>query len=469
MHDGVTVKVDLATELKKVVGGEVRTDEQMLNETSGDFGRMIVRRPAVVVRPSSTEDVAQTIRLANRLGIHVSTRAEAHTQTGQALNEGGILLDMRSLDRILSVDPKAKLAVCQAGVVWRDLVEHLKPHRLIPPVLTNNLGVTIGGTHSVAGLGIASFRFGAQVDNTVEMEVVTGAGEIVVCSPDRNAEVFRSFRSALGQFGVITRATLKVREHLPMTRTYFLLYDDLRAIMDDSRALMDEERFDYLESWCVPCPQGFKSVDGGWQAFAQWFYPLQATIEFDPANPPDDAKLTKGLRHYRHVHTQDRTIHDFANRLEPLFVIWRRSGYWANTHPWMETILPWDTAEAYITQVLSNLPPQALGGGHILLWPSKGTTSHTPMFRTPPGQTHVMGFGILPGIPPQFIHEAKPKLNLASDLSMAMGAKRYLSGLVEFDHERWKAHFDELWPQVVAWKKQFDPKRLLNPGFIQWE
>ncbi len=460
---------DPVAELKKVVRGEVRTDDEILKETSGDFGRMIIRRPRVVVRPSSTEDVAQTLRLANRLGVHVSTRAEAHTQTGQALNEGGILLDMRSLNRILSVDPTSKTAVCQAGVVWRDLVDHLKPLKLIPPVLTNNLGVTIGGTHSVAGLGISSFRFGAQVDNTIAMEVVTGTGDVVVCSPDESAEVFRAFRSALGQFGVITRATLKLREHLPMTRTYFFLYDDVKAIMEDARSLMDQERFGYLESWCVACPQGFKVVDGAKQAFAQWFFPLHATVEFDPTSPPNDAAMSRGLRFYKHVHTQDQSIYDFVNRLEPLFVIWRRSGYWANMHPWMETILPWDTAQPYISQVLSNLPPQALGGGHILLWPSRGTTSNTPMFQTPKGEKYVMGFGILPGIPPQFIEEAKPKLNLASDLSMAMGAKRYLSGLIEFDHERWVAHFGEIWPQVVSWKNRFDPKRLLNPGFIVWE
>lgn len=462
-------QVDFVSEIKKVVKGEVRTDDDIRKDVSGDFGRMIFKKPRVVVRPASTDDVSQTLKLANRLGIQVSTRSEAHTQTGQALVDDGILIDMRSLNKILSVDTNAKLATCQAGVVWRDLVEHLKPQRLSPPVLTNNLGVTIGGTHSVAGLGIASFRFGAQVDNTIEMEVVTGTGEIVVCSADKNAEVFRSFRSALGQFGVITRATLKLREHLPMTRTYFYLYDDLATFMDDSRRLMDEERFGYIESWCSACPQGIRLVDGVKQAFAQWFYPLHATIEFDPAKPPDDAKMKAGLRFYKHVHTMDQPIHDFFNRLEPLFVIWKRIGYWANMHPWMETILPWDAAKPYIDQVMVNFPPQALGGGHILLWPSKGTTSNTPMFQVPPGQKHVIGFGILPGIPPQFIEEAKPKLNLASDLSMAMGAKRYLSGFIEFDHERWKTHYGDLWPQVVAWKKEFDPKRLLNSGFVVWE
>src|SRR5262249_42521830 len=138
---------DLVSELKKVVRGEVRTDDEILKDTSGDFGRMIFRRPRVVVRPSSTEDVAATLKLANRLDLRLSPGRAAHPQPGQAPAAGGILIDMRSLNQILSVDVAAKRAICQAGVVWRDLVEHLKPQRLSPPVLTNNLGVTIGGTH----------------------------------------------------------------------------------------------------------------------------------------------------------------------------------------------------------------------------------------------------------------------------------------------------------------------------------
>ena len=58
---------------------------------------------------------------------------------------------------------------------------------------------------------------------------------------------------------------------------------------------MADERFDYLESWCVPCPQGFKKIGGQRQAFAQWFFPLHATIETDGAVSPEtvEAKLAR--------------------------------------------------------------------------------------------------------------------------------------------------------------------------------
>jgi len=459
----------LAQDLRPLVKGTVHDDRAGREERSGDFGRMVRRVPGVVVRPASTADVAAVIRYARKHRVAVSTRGEAHTQTGQALTDGGILLDLTALGTIHSVDAGGTppSASCDAGVKWETLVRHVMPQGLVPPVLTNNLGVTIGGTLSVAGLGVASFRHGAQGDNVLEIEAVTGAGDVITCSPTSNIEVFDALRSGLGQFGVITRARVALRRCLPKARTYYLLYDDLGAIMRDMQQVIDGDRVDNLESWCVPCPQGFRWNGPAKEAFAAWFYPLHLTVEFDPKAPPDDAARLQGLTPYRRVHVEDQDLIHFAARLEPLFAVWHRSGYWGNTHPWMETVLPWASAGPFIQQVLANLPPTALGGGHILLWPSRGTTSHIPLFMVPPSPL-VMGFGILPGLPPDVLPMVKPRLNMASDASMMAGGKRYLSGFIEFDRARWKQHFGPKWDTVCRLKSTFDPDGILNPGFIDY-
>ncbi|MDZ4805507.1 MAG: FAD-binding protein [Candidatus Eisenbacteria bacterium] len=456
------------TQLKSLIRGELITDEAGLEARASDFGRMVHKKPGAVVRPKDAEDVASVLRFANDMGYQVATRGEAHSQTGQALVEGGIVLDLTSLNAVISVDPEGLTVTCQSGVVWRNLVEHLKPMGLIPRVLTNNLGVTIGGTLSVAGLGVASFRYGTQADNAVELEVVTGRGDIVVCSAEQEPDLFNHVRSGLGQFGVITRATMKVRPFKPMVRRYFFLYDNLDKFMSDARMLMDTDRCDFLESWCVPAPMGFRTVGNEKQTFGEWFFPLHLTKEFDPEAPPDDAIVTKGLSYYRFTHVEDEPIHDFANRLEPLFVLWKLSGYWANKHPWMESVLPWESGKEYIKNVLAILPPASLGGGHILLWPCKGTTSTVPLFMRPPDEW-VIGFGILPGVPKERIELAVERLNLASEISEMAGGKRYLSGMINFDKEKWAAHFGEMWPEVNRLKKTYDPKHVLNPGFILYE
>ena len=453
------------SDLARAIAGQVLTDESVRASVATDFGRIITRTPAAVVRPKSTEDVARVLKFAATRRLVVSARGAGHSQAGQSLSEH-IVLDMTSLSQIRSVDAAALTVVCQGGVTWRALLAHLAGLRLSPPVLTNNLDVTVAGTLSTGGLGVASWRHGTQADNCVELEVVTGEGERVHCSHQANREVFDAVRAGMGQFGVITEAKLKVRPHQSGFRSFYLLYDDLAALVDDCQLLMDEERFDYLEAWCAPCPQGFKSVGAERQAFAQWFYPLHATIEADWPSPLVDApEKLQGLRLYKHVHTEGGDIQDFFRRLDALFALWRRGGFWDYAHPWMECVLPWQSTSFYITQVLQNMPPQAVAGGHILLWPARGNASTVPLFMRPASE-RLMGFGILPAIPKPFVDEALPRLKQASQAAMMVGGKRYLSGWVQFGPNDWKAHYGDLWPTVVALKRKYDPQGILNPFFL---
>lgn len=454
-------------ELGREVKGQVLADDASRDAVASDFGRIVVRKPAAVVRPASAEDVARVVRFADRHSLGVGTRGAGHSQTGQSLSEH-IVLDMTSLDEVRRVDEGGLTVTCQGGLKWRTLVEELAPKSLSPPVLTNNLDVTIGGTLSTGGLGVASWRHGTQADHCEELEVVTGTGEVVRCSPDRERELFDAVRAGVGQFGVITEATLRLRKHKPGFRSFYLLYDDLGALLEDLKLAMGEERFDYIESWCVPCPQGFRKVAGQRQPFAQWFYPWHVTVETDAAGAPEAAEKLRGLKFYKHVHTEDGEMMEFFTRLDNLFALWKRGGFWDYAHPWMECVLPWQTTALYINQVLRNLPPQAVVGGHILLWPARRNASSVPLFMRPGGD-FLMGFGILPAVPKHLVNEALPRLNLASQASTMMGGKRYLSGWIAFEPAQWIAHFGDQWPTVVALKKKYDPKGILNPGFVKYE
>jgi len=195
------------------------------------------------------------------------------------------------------------------------------------------------------------------------------------------------------------------------------------------------------------------------------------TVEFAPGQEPDDEKVLAGLKPWRREFTQDVSMVDFTRRMEPMFEAWKLSGYWEQPHPWMETTLPWDKAKEYIETVLSNLPPGALGaGGHVLLWPARTDTSQVPLFAHPPGDV-VLGWGILGSVHPSKLDEMLAQLDMASELSIAYGGKRYLSGYITFDTaERWKAHFgEETWQRLCAAKKKWDPDSILSAGFIQYE
>ena len=479
----MTVQSPLSTaealrEIKEVLGDCILLDEEVRTLYRSDFGRTVDRLPGAVARCTSAEQVAEVVRLCRERRIPIAPRGQGHTQSGQATTDGGLLLDTSSMATIHEIDEVGETATVDCGVVWRDLVQASLAKGLVPRVLTNNLGVQVSGTLSMAGLGVASFRYGTQADNVDELQVVTGTGEIVTCSREVNRDLFDVARCGLGQFGVITRAKVRLRRAKAMVRKYYLLYDDLGALMADARKVMDPQNptFSSLESWCTPCLQGMKKIGEGMelaegiQTFAYWLYPLHVTVDYDAGEAVDDAANLTGLTPYRHVHTEDFAWHEFANRMDPVFELWRRSGYWDLAHPWMETILPWDTAQEFIAGVLSQTPPQALGpGGHILLWPAHTKTSDVPLFMHPGGD-YVMGWGILPGVPARFLDRALSQLDMASELSIHYGGKRYLSGYVTFQGaERWAQHFGDRWPMIQAAKKKFDPDGIMAPGFIQYD
>lgn len=447
------------------IDGVVYTPAQFVNEHLTNFGHLHHWTPRFVVEPCHAADVQAVVRFAREHRLTVSTRGSAHSQSELAISNGGILLSMASMGRVMNVDAAALTADFEGGAIWRDVVHHLKRYQLVPRVLTNNLGVTLGGTLSIAGIGVASFKYGSQGDNVAELDVITGEGELVTCGPEREPDLFWSVIAGLGQVGVIVRARLKLRRMLPMTRSYYLLYDDLRRFLADAQTSMNAGRWDHLESWASPCPQGTRPVGGVRQVFSRWFYPFHLSVEYAPGAPPDDAAMLSGLTPYDKIYTDDRSTVDFLERMVPIFDLWRKAGTWEHLHPWMETVLPWDAAADYIDQVLRDLPPGLLIGGHVLLWPAKGATSNSRLFMRPPGDD-VVGFGILPAVPPRYWSQVRPLLDNASRLSVLMGGKRYLSGWIDFDTAQWRDHFGPRWEPYRAAKRRWDPDGLLNPGFV---
>jgi cytokinin dehydrogenase len=451
--------------LQNRVEGGVSTPDEFHPALLTNFGNLFHGTPRLTVSPQGPRDVIATVVFAREQGLSVSTRGAGHSQSRLAISDGGILLSMGSMRGIGEPDREAMTVDVESGVIWRDLVRRLEPLGLVPPVLTNNLGVTVGGTLSIAGIGVASFKYGTQGDQVRELDVVTGTGQLVTCDRTRHPDLFWGAIAGLGQVGVITRARLTLRRFKPMTRTYYLLYRDLPTFLEDAKLAMDRGRFDAIESWGSPCPQGLKPVAGKRQPFARWFYPVHLTVEFDPKEPPDDRELLSGLHPFETLYVDDTPTVDFFERMAPVFDLWKRGGTWRHVHAWIESVLPWERASDIVESVLPDLPPSILVGGHVLLWPAKGNTSESRLFMRPAGED-LLGFGVLPAVPPRYWETARPMLENLGRLTEMMGGKRYLSGYLDWTEERWREHFGDQWEPFVALKRAYDPDSILNPGFV---
>ncbi|MUN39161.1 FAD-binding protein [Actinomadura litoris] len=215
-----------------------------------DFGGVVERTPARVVRPGSAEEVAAAVREAAATGLEIVPRGAGHSTYGQSLT-GGVCLDMRGLAGVREVGPDR--AVVGAGTTWREVLDATLPHGLTPPVLTDFLDVTVGGTLSSGGVGGASHLHGTQAANVLALDVVVD-GRPVSCSPTVRPEVFEAVRAGLGAHGVITGATLRL---VPAPDRVLSCTIPCRDTADLLR-VQREVRADHLSGQAKPSAEGWR-------------------------------------------------------------------------------------------------------------------------------------------------------------------------------------------------------------------
>jgi FAD/FMN-containing dehydrogenase len=136
------------------------------------------------------------------------------------------------------------------------------PLGLAPPGLPDYLDLSVGGTLIVGGVGSGISRFGALSDNVLDLQVVTGRGERLVASPDRNPGLFDAVRAGLGQVAVVTRATLRLVPAPRQVRRFLLVYPDLATMLADERLLAHEHRFERVQGAVLPTPRAAAGPSG---------------------------------------------------------------------------------------------------------------------------------------------------------------------------------------------------------------
>jgi alkyldihydroxyacetonephosphate synthase len=173
-------------------------------------------RPDVVVRPRTEEDVATTLAIAHERRVPVVPwGGGSGTQGGCLPIHGGIVVDLRSLDRIIAIDEASMTVTAQAGVNGRALEAELNSRGLMLPHYPASVEwATVGGYIAARGSGVLSTRYGKIEDLVLALRVATPTGGLVDTVPvPRHAvgpELTQLFVGSEGTLGVITRATLQL-------------------------------------------------------------------------------------------------------------------------------------------------------------------------------------------------------------------------------------------------------------------
>jgi FAD/FMN-containing dehydrogenase len=194
---------DVVRDFQGAFMGELVSPEHAHYDTARRvWNGMVDRRPAVIARCANDDDIVAALRVARERDLPVAVRGGGHNVAGNAVCDGGVVIDL-SGQKAIQVDPEKRTARVQPGVLLGELDRATQAFGLATPTgnvsMTGVAGLTLGG-----GLGWIAHKHGPACDNLLSAEVVTAGGDRVRASSAENADLLWGLRGGGGNFGVVT-------------------------------------------------------------------------------------------------------------------------------------------------------------------------------------------------------------------------------------------------------------------------
>ena len=183
-------------------GPLLRPGDGQYDEARKVWNGMIDRRPALIARCAGVADVIAAVRFARTHGVLVSVKGGGHNITGNAVCEGGLMIDLSPMKSV-RVDLAQRTARAEAGLTWGEFNRETQAFGLATTggvVSTTGIaGLTLGG-----GLGWLMGKHGLSCDNLLSADIVTADGEFLTASATEHPDLFWGLRGGGGNFGIVT-------------------------------------------------------------------------------------------------------------------------------------------------------------------------------------------------------------------------------------------------------------------------
>ena len=199
-----------ATTLQERVNGEFLTAGSVgYDEARRLYNASFDRRPEVIVRPKDVGDVVAAVEIARSESVDLAIRCGGHNAAGLGSVDGGLVLDMRSMNTIDVAEDGSTVRV-GGGCTWTEVDAATYPRGgSVPSGIVSSTGVaglTLGG-----GIGYLSRAYGLTIDSLLEATVVLADGQVVTTSDREHPDLFWAIRGGGGNFGVATDFTFLMR------------------------------------------------------------------------------------------------------------------------------------------------------------------------------------------------------------------------------------------------------------------
>jgi len=168
------------------------------------------RRPQLIVRAANEHDVVEAVKYAKANKLKVTTRGGGHNWCNPSLRNGGMMIDLANLNRVISIDAKAHKAVVQPIVSNREIQAHLNAQNLSYPS-GHCPPVKLSGYLLCGGMSWNQGVWGTGTGSVEAVELVTPDGELITADKNQNTDYYWAARGAgPGFFGVVTSYHLKL-------------------------------------------------------------------------------------------------------------------------------------------------------------------------------------------------------------------------------------------------------------------
>ncbi|WP_193162739.1 FAD-binding oxidoreductase [Microbulbifer hainanensis] len=306
-------------------GDVLLPDDPAYDEVRQIWNAMIDRKPGMIARCTSADDVVKAVNLARENELLVSVRGGGHNIAGNAICDEGLMIDLSLLKQV-QVDPKSRRATVEPGCTLADLDAATQKHGLATPVGINSTtgvaGLTLGG-----GFGWLSRKYGMTVDNLLSANVVTADGRQLRASETENADLFWGLRGGGGNFGIVTQFEFQLHPVGPDVLSGLIVFpfDQAKSVITQF-ARFTETAPEELSIWMVarmapPLPFLPEAVHGQTVVILALCY---------TGDPTEGEKLIEPLREFGTAHGEHIGVEPFCawqQAFDPLLTPGARN-YW---------------------------------------------------------------------------------------------------------------------------------------------
>lgn len=235
----------LAADLQSTFNGKILISGDADYDTARKvWNGMIDRKPLLIAQCINTNDILYAVKFARKNNLLTSVRGGGHNIAGNAVCEGGLMIDLSKMKQI-NIDTEKQTATVEPGVILREFDATAQQFGLATTGGTVSdtgiAGLTLGG-----GLGWLMCKYGLACDNLLSVEIITANGEMLKADIKNNADLFWAIRGGGGNFGIVSLFEFQLHKVAPNVVAGMILYpmdqakEVLKFYRDYTRTAPDE-------------------------------------------------------------------------------------------------------------------------------------------------------------------------------------------------------------------------------------